>query len=67
VFPTRGVPGGWRDRWDDPDDSAELRAQAEAAGDRLATRALWIGLTLRQELGSERQGILMSRVSYRGK
>jgi hypothetical protein len=23
-------PGGWRDLWDDPDDSAELRARAEA-------------------------------------
>jgi hypothetical protein len=30
-LPVRGVPGGWRDRWDDPDDGAALRAQAEAA------------------------------------
>jgi hypothetical protein len=29
-FPVRGVPGGWRDWWDDPDDSAEFRARAEA-------------------------------------
>jgi hypothetical protein len=27
VFRTRGVLGGWRDCWDDPDDSAELRAK----------------------------------------
>jgi hypothetical protein len=30
-FPIRGVPSGWRDRWDDADDHAELRDQAEAA------------------------------------
>ena len=30
VFPTRGVPGGWRDVWDEPDDSVDLRATAEA-------------------------------------
>ncbi len=28
--PKRGTPGGWRDWWDDPDDVAALRAQAEA-------------------------------------
>ena len=27
-FPIRGVAGGWRDVWDDPDDSAQLRRQA---------------------------------------
>jgi hypothetical protein len=30
LFPVRGTPGGWRDVWDDPYDSAELRAQVEA-------------------------------------
>jgi hypothetical protein len=48
--PTRGVPCGGRDRWDDPDDSAELRAQATTAEDRLTAWVLWLGLALRQEI-----------------
>jgi hypothetical protein len=43
VFPTRGVPGGWRDWWDEPDDHAELRAHAEAADRRQLVRADQLG------------------------
>jgi hypothetical protein len=28
-FPVRGVLGGWRDEWSDPDDHAALRANAQ--------------------------------------
>src|SRR4051812_15165602 len=31
TFPVRGVAGGWRDAWVDPDDRAELRAWTEDA------------------------------------
>ena len=33
------VPGCWRDRWDDPDDHARLRAVVTAAEDRLVARS----------------------------
>ena len=33
-FRVRGVPGGWRDWWDQPDDSVQLRARAEVANRR---------------------------------
>ena len=53
-LPVRAVPGGWRDVWDDPDDHAELRAQAEAAERRLMSRALVLGVLLQDEVQQER-------------
>lgn len=44
----RGVPGGYPDSWDDPDDSAELRARAEVAEQGLISgqgHSLWCGRT----------------------
>jgi hypothetical protein len=55
VFPTRGVPGGWRDVWDDPDDSAELRAHAEAIERRQTHRAEVLGALWQGEIHAERQ------------
>ena len=49
-FPVRGVPGGWRDCWNDPDDSADLRACGEAIEHLTLARALWLGALLRQEI-----------------
>ena len=48
--PVRGTPGGWRDRWDDPDATAAVRAAAERAERRLLARAARLGATWRQEL-----------------
>ena len=55
VFPTRGVPGGWRDRWDDPDDSAQLLARAEAADRRQARHAARLGVIWQGEIQEERR------------
>jgi hypothetical protein len=48
--PVRGVPGDWRDCWDDPDDHVELRASAEVAERRQTARAEGLGVVWRQEL-----------------
>jgi hypothetical protein len=50
TFPVRGVPGAWRDWWDEPDDSAKLRARAEAAERRQMAKAEVLGVVWRQEL-----------------
>jgi hypothetical protein len=42
-FPVRGVPGGWRDVWDDPDDAAALRSRVEAAEAHLLARVAITG------------------------
>jgi hypothetical protein len=52
-FPVRGVPGGWRDVWDEPDDSAELRACAEEAECRLMTRVAVTGWRWQREIQRE--------------
>lgn len=52
-FPIRGVPGGWRDWWDDPDDSAQLRAQAEADERRQVATAVRIGQRWQREVARE--------------
>jgi hypothetical protein len=51
----RGIPGGWRDRWDDPDDSAELRSRAEALERRLAATAKRLGERWQAEIREERR------------
>ena len=50
-----GVPGGWRDWWDDPDDSAQLRAKAEASERRQLRRAAVLGVVWQGEIAEERQ------------
>jgi hypothetical protein len=55
VFPTRGVPGGWRDWWDDPDDHAQLRTRAETAERRLEATAARIGRRWQREITRERK------------
>ena len=49
------VPGGWRDWWDDPDDSAELRARGEETENRLTSKALVLGRVWQREVADERQ------------
>ena len=49
-FPVRGVPGGWRKPWDDPDDSAQLRARAKASERRQLQCAQVLGALWQQEL-----------------
>ncbi len=53
-FPVRGVPGGWRDPWDD-DDTAMVRARAEDAERRFARDAERIGRQWREELADDRR------------
>jgi hypothetical protein len=55
AFPVRGVPGGWRDWWDDPDDGAELRARAETAECRQTMRAEVLGAVWQGEIREERR------------
>jgi pimeloyl-ACP methyl ester carboxylesterase len=54
AFPTRGVPGGWHNAWDGPDDHAQLRALAEAAEHRQTMRAALLGAVWRDEIEEER-------------
>ena len=49
----RGVPGGWRDSWDEPDDSAEIRARMDAADRRLMVRAEVLGRHWQREVAAE--------------
>jgi hypothetical protein len=55
AFPTRGTPTGWRDWWDDPDDSAELRAHAEAAEHEIEARVATMAPAWQQEIVAERR------------
>jgi hypothetical protein len=48
-FPVRGVAGGWRDCWDDPDDHAELRDRAEVIARCSLVRAQELGRLWREE------------------
>jgi hypothetical protein len=52
----RGIPGGWRDRWDDPDDSAELRDRGEAIERRQTRLAEVLGVAWRRAIERERDG-----------
>jgi hypothetical protein len=55
AFPARGVPGGWRDWWDEPLDHAALRVEAEAAERRLLSAALVLGAAWQGEIRAERR------------
>ena len=55
TLPVRGVPGGWRDAWSDPDDHAELRARGERLEQQTTERARTLGQTWRQEIAEERR------------
>jgi hypothetical protein len=52
-FPVRGTPSGWRDVWDDPDDSAELRAKVEATEAHLLARVAITGQRWQREMQRE--------------
>jgi hypothetical protein len=52
-FLVRGVPGGWRDCWDDPADSAALRAHAEASERRQRQLAELLGAVWRAHIAAE--------------
>ncbi len=39
ILPTRGVPGGWRDWWDGPDEASIAREQIEASRRSLVAAA----------------------------
>ena len=54
-FPVRGVAGGWRDCWDDPDDSAELRTRGEATERRQRMRAEVLGVVWQHEIRTEQR------------
>jgi hypothetical protein len=53
TFPIRGVAGGWRDLWGDPDDHAELRVKAEATERRQLRRAAVLGAVWRAQIAAE--------------
>jgi hypothetical protein len=53
--PRRGVPGGWRDWWDEPDDCAELQAKAEVIERRFAVTAERLGQIWQTEIREERR------------
>ena len=53
AFPVRGVPGGWRDVWDDLDDSAALRARAEDAEQRQGRQVERLGAVWRASILAE--------------
>ena len=63
--PIRGEPGGWREWWDDPDDSAELRARAEVAEQRQVTRAELLGVVWQGEILEERRRVGRERTRLR--
>ena len=48
-FPVRGVAGGWRNCWDDPDDHAELRVRAEVIARCSLVRTHEFGRLWREE------------------
>jgi predicted RNA-binding Zn ribbon-like protein len=54
-LPVRGVPGGWRDWWDDPDDTAELSARAEVLERRHLARAAVLGRRWQREIREEQR------------
>jgi hypothetical protein len=54
-FPVRGVPSGWRDVWDEPNDHAGLRARAETVERRYLAQARVIGRRWQQEVAAERR------------
>jgi hypothetical protein len=53
-FPTRGTPGGHRDWWDEPDDSAVLRSRVEAAEAHLLARVAITGRRWQRQMPRER-------------
>jgi hypothetical protein len=59
-FPVRGIAGGWRDWWDEPDDSAVLRSRVEAAEAHLLARVAITGRRWQRqrprELARKRRG-----------
>jgi hypothetical protein len=64
VFPVRG--SHCRDWWDDPDDSAELRATVEATECQQTQRAEVLGAAWRQEVaGTPDASVLMQRSAGR--
>ncbi len=54
-FPVCGVPGGWRDWWDEHDDHAERRAHAVAAEGRQMRLAAVLGVAWPGEIREERR------------
>jgi hypothetical protein len=59
-----GVPGGWRDPWDEPDDHAELRARAEAIKRRQMQRAELLGVVWRAQIAAEQTRQRRGGVGY---
>jgi hypothetical protein len=53
--PVRGVPGGWRDWWDDPDDSGALQARGDAIERRQTQRAADLGVAWQRKIREEHQ------------
>jgi hypothetical protein len=61
-----GTPAGWRDWWDDPDDSAELRATVEATERQQGRLVELLGAAWRQEVaGTPDASVLMQRSAGR--
>jgi hypothetical protein len=52
-FPIRGVAGGWRDVWEEPEDHAQLWARAKAAERRQVHRAEVLGGAWRAQIVAE--------------
>ena len=53
MLPTRGMPGGWHDPWDSPDDVPAIRDQIETAHQRIMTAAKREGRRWRKEMAAQ--------------
>ena len=56
-----GIPGGWRDPWDGPDDTAEIRARVEVEEQRHLAQVVGIGRSWQREMHSERRALNQER------
>lgn len=53
-FPTRGVEGGWKDVFDEPDDFAALHAQMDERGRILLIAVAQTKIAMREERAPHR-------------
>ena len=66
ALPVRGVQGGWRDMWDEPDDHEELRIRAGVIERLSLKRAKVLGRDWQREIAAERQQVERARKRRRG-
>jgi hypothetical protein len=56
-FPVRGVPGGWRDPWDGPEETDQIRAETEAFERQVVAHIAIIGRERRREVAAENANV----------